>query len=272
MKEYFDRIINTPKKHTLVIWWVFRALLLFAFVYGLIGFIKGINNPFSGKPFDITDPLQVGANILCTFVWEIFMMLPKNNSLRYVAPGVQTALIVGIFLGSFGGKFLNLYYFSNALDVGMHFVGGGACVIFGYEIIAAMQKKEKVSIPVPIVLLCAMGFSFIASVGWELFEFTFDQISCMSAKAADLPVIQATGDAQHWNYALSQIGGSVKHPLIDPVYIERWPLMDTMSDTVLNTLGALIAIVFLRFVPYHHRGKNDLNAQFAAEKKQKETV
>ena len=109
MKEYFNRLVTTPKKHTLIIWWVFRALLIFAFVYGLVGFIRGSISPFTHKPFDITDPLQVGANFLCTFVWEMFMMFPKKNSLRYVDPKVQTVLIVGIFLGSFCGKFLNMY-------------------------------------------------------------------------------------------------------------------------------------------------------------------
>lgn len=272
MKEYFNRLITTPKKHTLVIWWVFRALLIFAFVYGLIGFIKGTVSPFSGKPFDITDPLQVGANLLCTFVWEIFMMFPEKNSLRYIDPRVQTALIVGIFLGSFCGKFLNLYYFSNVLDVSMHFVGGGACVFFGYEIVTAMQRKDKQKVPLSIVLLCSMGFSFLAGVGWELFEFTFDQISCVSAHAAGLPVVEATGDAQHWNYALSIIGDAVKQPLIPPIYQERWPLMDTMSDTVLNTLGALIAIVFLKIYPYHHKGKNNIEVLFDVKAEEKETV
>lgn len=265
MKEYFNRLVTIPKKHTLIIWWVFRALLLFAFVYGLVGFIKGSISPFTNRPFDITDPLQVGANILCTFVWEIFMLLPEKNSLRYIDPKIQSVLIVGIFLGSFCGKFLNMYYASNVLDVAMHFVGGGICVIFGYEIITAMQLKDKAKVPISIVLLCSLGFSFLASVGWELFEFIFDQISCVSAAAQGLPVVQATGDAQHWNYALSLLDGSVKQPLISPIYAERWPLMDTMSDTVLNTCGALIGIIILKLYPYHHKGKNNIEAQFDKE-------
>lgn len=273
MKEYINRLITTPKKIELVFWWVLRGLSIFALIYGLIGFVKGTANPFTGKPFDITDPLQVGANLLCTFCWEIFMLLPKKNSLRYIAPGVQTALIIGIFCGSFGGKFMNFYYTVELWDVIMHFVGGGACVFFGYEIVTAMQKKDKAYVPMSIVLLCAMGFSFLASTGWELFEFTFDHISCISAKAADLPVVQATGDAQHWNYALAQVAG-IKEPLIPPIYAERWPLMDTMSDIVLNTVGALIAVIFLRIVPYRHKGKNGINAQFGPDAKAqaKETV
>lgn len=272
MKEYFKRITTTPKKITIAFWWVLRALLIFAFVYGLIGFIRGTVSPFTGKAFDITDPLQVGANLICTFTWEIFMMFPKKNSFRYVAPSVQTVLMIFIFLGSFGGKFLNLYYFSNILDTVMHFLGGVFTVLAGYELITAMQKNHKVKLPHSIVFLCAVGFSFMAGVLWELFEFTFDQISCMSAAAANLPIEQATGDAQHWNYALAQLDGVVKQPLIPPMYIERWPLMDTMSDIVLNSFGALLGWIIIKVFPYNHKGKNNVDNIIDESIKQKETV
>lgn len=248
MKEYFKRITSEPRKIELVIWWIFRALLIYAFIKG-----------FFRDPFDITDPLQVGANFLCTFVWEVFMLLPKNNSLRYVSPSVQTFLIIGIFCGSFCGKYMNFYYDLQWWDVVMHFVGGGACVFFGYEIVTAMQKKEKSAVPLSIVLLCAMGFSFLASTGWELFEFTFDQIACRSSYLAGN--IQAAGDAQHWSRVLAE-GTPKINTLFNPWWPDRWPLMDTMSDIVLNTCGALIAVVFLRIVPYRHKGKNDVNKMF----------
>lgn len=270
MKEYFNLITKTPSKLTLAFWWILRGLLIFAFVYGFIGFLKGTVSPFTGKPFDITDPLQVGANLLCTFTWEIFMLFPKKNSLRYIAPTVQTVLMIFIFLGSFGGKFLNLYYYSNVLDTTMHFLGGVFTVLAGYEIVTAMQKNHKAKLPLSVVLLCAVGFSFMAGVLWELFEFTFDQISCMSAAAAHLPVEQATGDAQHWNYALAQLDGVVKQPLIPPMYTERWPLMDSMSDIVLNTVGAFLGWLFIRIFPYNHKGKNNVETKIAAS--EKETV
>lgn len=264
MKEYFKRVTTTPNKIDLIIWWIFRALLIFAFVLSFAGFIKGSINPFTGKAFDITDPLQIGANFLCTFVWEIFMMLSPKNSLRYVNPRVQTFLIIGIFCGSFCGKFLNWYYDFRWWDVILHFVGGGACVFFGYEIVTAMQKKDKVRVPLSIVLLCAMGFSFLASTGWELFEFTFDQIACRSSFLAGN--IQAAGDAQHWSYTLAE-GTPKALTLFNPYWPERWALMDTMADIVLNTLGALASIIFLRIVPYRHKGKNNVNAQAENQKK-----
>ena len=36
-----------------------------------------------------------------------------------------------------------------------------------------------------------------------------------------------------------------------------------MADIVLNTLGALCSVIFLRIFPYRHKGKYDLNALYS---------
>ena len=256
MKEYFKRIISDVPKYRLIFWWVRRALLIYAFIAG-----------FFKKPFDITDPLQVGANFLCTFIWEIFQMLSEKNSLRHLPSIVQSFLIVGIFAASFGGKFLNLYYDLKWWDIVLHFIGGGACVFFGYEIASAMQMRDHAlgknpSAPLSLVLLCAMGFSFLASTGWELFEFTFDSISCISNKAAfeagtmtKLEALAKSGDAQHWNAAAAAGTAKGSFQLIKGIWDERWPIMDTMTDIVLNTVGALVSIIFIAVYPYRHKGR-----------------
>lgn len=256
MKDYFSRLVKTVPKHRLIIWWIFRALLIYAFIAG-----------FFKKPFDITDPLQVGANFLGTFVWEVFQMLSKKNALRHIPSVLQTFLIIGIFAASFGGKFLNLYYELKWWDIVLHFIGGGACVFFGYEIASAMQMRDHVlgknpSAPLSLVLLSAIGFSFLASTGWELFEFTFDSISCMSNRAAfeagtmarDI-ALKTSGDAQHWNFAAAQGTAKGSFQLIGGVWDERWPIMDTMTDIVLNTVGALVSIIAIRIYPFRHKGR-----------------
>ena len=134
MKNYFKSLFAECPRYRMVIWWVFRALMIYAFIKGFF--------PGEGESFDITNPLQVGANFLCMFVWEVFMMLPKTNSLRHVPSVVQTFLIIGIFAASFGGKFMNFYYDLRYWDTVLHLIGGGACVFFGYEIASAMQKRD----------------------------------------------------------------------------------------------------------------------------------
>lgn len=244
MKEYIQRIKDGCPKYRFIIWWIFRALMIYAFVAG-----------FFKKPFDITDPLQVGANFLCMFVWEIFMMFPKKSIFRYIPSSLQTFLIIGIFAASFGGKFLNLYYDFRWWDVILHFIGGGACVFFGYEFVAAIQKRDKVHVPMQLILLCAVGFSFLAATCWELFEFGFDQIACMGG---------GIGDAQHWSLELAK-GTPKELTLFDPVYADRWPIMDTMADIVLNSVGALVSFIYIKLNPYRHKGKNDITADFCKE-------
>lgn len=245
MKTYFKRLSDACPKRRFVFWWIFRLLMIYAFVAG-----------FFKEPFDITDPLQVGANFLCMFLWEIFMLFPAKSVFRYIPSGVQTALIIGIFAASFGGKFLNLYYDFRWWDVILHFIGGAACVFFGYEIACALLKRDKRSAPLSLVLLAAVGFSFLGATGWELFEFGFDQIAGMMGGYP--------GDAQHWSLELA-LGTPKQLTLFDPIVAERWPIMDTMADIVLNTVGAVVSFVFLKIYPYRHKGKHKFDLDFEKE-------
>ncbi|MCR5150623.1 MAG: hypothetical protein K6B52_05310 [Clostridiales bacterium] len=239
MKNYFNRLFENTPKYRFAIWWFFRLLMIYAFIAS-----------FFRKPFDITDPLQVGANFLCMFVWEIFMLFPEKSCLRYIKSSVQTFLIIGIFAGSFGGKFLNLYYDFRWWDIILHTIGGGACVFFGYEICSAIEKRDNKRAPMTMVFLCSLGFSFFACAGWELFEFTFDQIACKAAAAAG--DIYKAGDAQHWSRVLAE-GTPKAATLFNPYFDDRWGLMDTMADSVLNAIGAVISIIFIKIFPYRHK-------------------
>ena len=51
----------------------------------------------------------------------------------------------------------------------LHLLGGAEAVFMGYELATAMQKRDKKQCDLPIVLLCALGFSFFISTCWELF-------------------------------------------------------------------------------------------------------
>ena len=155
MKEYIQRIKDGTSTKQLIFWWIIRASMIYAFIKGFF--------PSAGKEFDITDPLQVGANLLATFLWEIFMFFPPKSIFRNISSSFQNFLIAMIWCASFGGKFLNLYYDFRWWDVMLHFVGGAACVFFGYEIVCAILKRDRTSAPLSLVLLASFGFS--ASAG-----------------------------------------------------------------------------------------------------------
>lgn len=250
MKAYFKRLKDACPTRRFIFWWIFRLLMVYAFVAG-----------FFKTPFDITDPLQVAANLLCMFVWEIFMLFPETSLFRYVPSSVQSFLIIGIFAASFGGKFMNFYYDIRLWDSALHFIGGAAAVFYGYELVCAMMKKEKKDASLAMVLLASVGFSFLASTLWELFEFGFDQVAGMMSGYP--------GDSQHWSYELA-LGTPKIDTLFDPIVPERWPIMDIMGDIVLNTVGAAVSYIFLKIYPYRHKGKYKFDLDF--EKKEAVTV
>lgn len=255
MKEYLKRITDSCKKWELIYWWIIRLLMVYAMIKGLVA-----------KPFVLADPLQVFANLVGMFGWEIFQLFPKKTFVRHFDTKIQDFAIIMIFAASFCGKFLNFYYDVRFWDSAMHLTSGALCVFLGYEVVVTMQKRDLKVTSVPIALLCALGFSFFVSTCWELFEFTADQVMCMTANGD----IMKAGDAQHWCWVLAE--GTPKTKTILPaVFEERWPIMDTMQDIILNSIGAVAAWVALKIKPYNHCGKNDIN-KFVLQQTEKETV
>ncbi len=245
MKAYLTRLTkgeNHAKKWELIYWWLLRLCMVGAFIDSV--FVRR----------DVQQSLQTASNLALMFLWEIFMLFPPTKWPRYVPSYIQDFTVFGFFLASFGGAYLNFYYSIPAYDLIMHTVGGVACTVAGYEVIVCMQKRDRVKVSVPIAVLGAFGFGFFAGTGWEIFEFVFDQVA---------PQI---GDAQHWSLKLAQeaaqqhgIGLPNVIPARDPM---RYALIDTMEDTICNTLGGIIGWVGLKLCPYHHRGKHNVNDLF----------
>lgn len=251
IKNYFNRIFTSVSKIELIYWWILRVLMIYAFFDTL----------FSGSSYTASNPpIQIFANLVGMFAYEIIQLFPEKNRLRFFSPHFQNITILGFFLGSFGGAYLNLYYALPAYDKILHAFGTAEAVYIGYEYMCATQLKIKKVCPPQIANFGALGFGFVLASAWELFEFTYDQFF--------------GGDAQHWNYklALEAAGGDPDKifqmiPMLDP---SRFALMDTMGDIILNFVGGLLFFGFLSLYPYRHRGKNDVNkiieAQLQAEK------
>lgn len=241
IKNFINIITKDVKKSELIFWWIMRALMLYGIFDSLI---------FGDEYLGSNQPLQMFANLVGMFAYEIAQLLPGNNRLKFFSPRFQNITALGFFLGSFGGAYMNLYYSLPGYDKVLHALGTAEAVYVGYEYVVATQLKFKKTCPHQIANLCALGFGFVLSSAWELFEFIFDQYF--------------GGDAQHWNYqnALDAVGGDpdkIFHlfPVSDPM---RFALMDTMGDIVLNFVGAFIMYAILCIFPYRHKGKNNINA------------
>lgn len=246
VKNYFKHIFAECTKAELIWWWILRGLMVFGIVDTIV----------NGKDYDGSNPvIQMFANLLGMFAYEICQLFPKKNRMKLLSPRFQNITALGFFLGSFCGAYLNFYYIVPGFDKVLHALGTAEAVYIGYEYVAATQLKFKKTCPSQIATLCSLGLGFVFSSAWEVFEFTYDQFFC--------------GDAQHWSYAnaLKIAGGDPSKifnlfPVSDPM---RFALMDTMGDIVLNFVGGFIMYVILCIVPYRHKGKGDVNARILSE-------
>ncbi|MDR2525431.1 MAG: hypothetical protein LBC83_04460 [Oscillospiraceae bacterium] len=270
--SYRQRIRAGAKPWQFVFWWMGRI----CFIYGLICTSVWTVVPLDRLPrFStlLSDPrvmTQVQPNklllMMCIylplcFLWEIIQCwFPKNSLFRQASSYTQNLIIPFAVATGFCGAFVNFYYTIWWWDDVIHCLGGALAVMLGYEICVALQRKHKSQCPMNILLIASVGMSFIVGSCWELFEFTFDQLS------------PGMGDTQHWSYRMAEEanqvrpffnpgGGSPANPLSD--YRQRYPLMDTMADMVLNAVGAAVFAIGLRLFPYHHKGARNPNVAFA---------
>ncbi|MBR2876805.1 MAG: hypothetical protein IKC01_06685 [Clostridia bacterium] len=249
IKDYFKRIYKGIKPIELIFWWGLRGLMIYGIVESLLTIDPNLGS---------MQPLQMLANLVGMFAYEICQMFPKNTFPRLLPHQFQHITIIGFFLASFGGAYLNLYYDLPMYDKVLHCFGCVEAVYISYELVCAMQIRDKVVCPPKIAALAAFGVAFVFASGWELFEFTFDQ--------------WFGGDAQHWDLqkAIQEAGGNVDDvfmliPLDAERFESRFAIMDTMGDMILNALGAVPMYIFLRFRPYRHMGKNNINKMIEEE-------
>lgn len=241
VKEYFKRVLGMCKTWELIYWWILRGAMIVGIIMRLI----------KADDLGIYQPLQMAANLVGMFAFEICQMFPKKTFPRYLPAYFQNITILGFFLASFGGAFLNFYYIIPAYDKVLHLFGCAEAVFISYELICSMQLRDKAICSAKIVTLAAFGIAFVFAAGWELFEFTFDQ--------------WFGGDAQHWNLqkAIEEAGGIENLymfiSLDEERFEARFAIMDTMGDAILNAAGAIPMYIILRLRPYRHIGKNNIN-------------
>ena len=251
MKEYFSRLNRDSKTYQKIFWWILRFVMIGGIVYTAFfqkEFPEGITRS--------RQVMQMCANLVGLFAWEIAQMTSEKCFMRYLPAYIQNYAVVSFTLASFGGAFLNFYYSIRLYDLLLHLTGGMAGTWIGYEAVTAMQLRDrKKGTTIPIAIWAAAGLCFMVCTGWELFEFTFDQIGA--------------GDSQHWSWELAQIaaekyGTHMPPNIIPEITRERFALMDTMEDTISNTVGIVIVMIVLKIFPYNHKGKRNVDDRIDA--------
>ncbi|MDR2525359.1 MAG: hypothetical protein LBC83_04085 [Oscillospiraceae bacterium] len=232
VKASFGRVFAEAKARPLRVlwWWIFRAI----FVYGLVRHIK--TNELEGTGF--TDMLQIMAHMTCCFLWEFFQFLPRKHIFRWLPAYTQDVSCV-YAVATCGGKIWNLYFKYHWWDSFMHALGGLLIVLAAYELLVALERRDNTELPRVVRVLFPVGLAFFAGTLWEVYEFFFDQIT--------------NGNTQDWTFETKpQIFGVLDREE-DLLRRERYGLIDTMTDIIMNSAGAILGAVQLRLLPYHHR-------------------
>lgn len=274
-KGYFKRVLGMCSKRQLIFWWILRGLMIGGMIYTAVLFLKGTPyveggfNPhykfnISTGEYELSlyNVLQMGANLVGLFAFEICQCFSEKRFPRYMPPYFQSVASTCFVLASFGGAFLNFYYTIPAYDKILHLVGCVEAVYVCYEVLCAIQLRDKVVCSPKIITMAAFGLAFVFAAGWELFEFTTDQWFGF--------------DAQHWSYmnALAEANADSLDELFMLIPINhfspeeqkmRFAIMDTMGDAILNALGAIPMYLILRKHPYRHMGENNINKKIEEE-------
>ena len=82
-------------------------------------------------------PIQILANLIGMFAYEIIQLLPGKLRLKYMSPRFQNITALGFLLGSFGGAYLNLYYILPGYDKILHAFGTAEAVYIWVRIPSA---------------------------------------------------------------------------------------------------------------------------------------
>lgn len=241
MKDYIKRITSNCKKWELVLWWIVRIILLAGTIEEAFGILPEGVTIHQGKILT----MLIG-HIALSFGWEIMQLLPETHMFRHIPSYVQNFTSVYIILTAFFGAYVNFYYKVWWWDTTLHFISGILLVFAGYVFMKAYESRDNIELPIAVVIFAAFCTSFMFGTLWECWEFSFDQLAIGK---------DPYGDTQHWSLvlALTDSPEKVEHmffqPWIDktsPLWESRFALMDTMTDVVANSLGAVIGFVILK--------------------------
>lgn len=242
MKDYISRLKSGCKTQIYILWWIFRALMLVAFILN-----------FSSETFTVTGQIHIAVCFIGSFLWEFSQAMPKKSLFRLIPPSIHTVLNVGLTVSSVLGVYFNLYYGMKLFDPLLQAFFGFVSVLYGYEIGYAIVKRDHFAATKAMVFFAAFGVSFILFNVWELGEFFSDQLL---GHISGQP-----GNAQFWSQALAE-GTDRMKPFIPSLVEERKPLMDIMSDVIIHIGSSFAALIFINVFPYRLRGKYKYDIEY----------
>lgn len=197
-----DTLGYLPKNQR-ILWIALRIAILCWGVYGL----------FHGS---VVEFLEAVFAVIFTHLWDFFQIFGKKSFIIEVPASTQTMLSLFIFIAVCIGSTLNNRTTFEHFDLVTHFASGVLSAWFGYDFANIIYRKRGDLGPA-LSSLFSLAFALSLAVGWEIYEFSMDQI-----------------------YGLTLQRGNT----------------DTMVDFISCAIGAVLTMLFVAFLRNGIIGKN----------------
>lgn len=163
-KNEFSSLFSSVSKTEYALWWLLRIGMVAALIYKYITL---------GPGFSIT-VLLIALNLLASFtIFLIRLLLFPKRIFGKLPYRCQTHINVIIFFASFLGHGFNFVHEVTSWDKFMHFLAGAFALFIGNELIGMFVRKDA-PISDGFRTFASTGFSYIAIVIWEIYEFIID--------------------------------------------------------------------------------------------------
>lgn len=143
-----------------------------------------------------------------------------SRRFRFELPAVLYIMYIIFLYGAiFLGEVRSFYYVVPHWDVYLHAFSSLMSGVFGFMVVALLNRNERVQINLSPFFVALFAFCFAVTIGavWEIYEFSFDGLLGLNMQK----FITAEGE----------------------VLIGRAALTDTMKDIIVDCLGALAASI-----------------------------
>ncbi len=224
IKGFFLSEINSLKKELSPVeyasWWLLRAVQLFVLIRLIINDRTNQN------------VLLLSLNLLATFTVPLVRLLlfPKRIFTR-LSFHAQTWLNIMVFLGSFLGQGMEWNHKVTSWDKFLHLMAGAVIVFIGNGV-AGMFIREGDKVSPLFRTYASVGFSYIAIVVWEVFEFFADYYWPLSSNQA----YNIKPDRDPFFFAIFGMGAQNEN---------QWAVFDTNVDMLCAVVGAIPAAITL---------------------------
>lgn len=243
-----------------------------AFVYFLLRFLVIVT-----MIFQILN--QNYENVFLCLLTLLLMIVPSFIQVEFkieLPSTLEIIILLFIFSAEILGEIQSFYILFPMWDTLLHTLNGFLAAAIGFSLVDLMNQDERLKFKLSPLFMAIVAFCFSMTIGvvWEMFEYSMDTFAGLDMQKDTIiqTITSVTLDPTKSNIPITIQG-------INDVMINGQPLglggyldiglIDTMSDLIVNFIGAIIFSVF-GYIYVKKRGEGKFVNRFIPKRKKKE--